>query len=360
MNRSSPLTNVAVCVVVSTLFTGASASGQPVEPGTIEALSKESAWKARFRVEELMTAFGFWTGQALSLEHIARTFPDFAKRATVASLDFEVKFGSAMDAIQEEGRSRGEEWDAAAQEVLRIAAEHVAGTQLSVEQVSEFLDDVDGRLKGAFPQGVGETLLSFHPSYDDSPPREFVDGFKREFRTDGSGKSAGLKLAIQIPCSWTMQDGRRPHVVQVFKSKGGHGDSMSTLLVRQLPEGTTEQITDGDIDEMTSESAIQEFAPGARVLERGTTTLAGQHCAWSQYLIETETAGVRVKSATAIYHLAYRDRYVAVQFMVGKGALGERPLPSDEEVLGDYRRSEPLFRLMLISFDILNRYESEP
>src|SRR5690242_9302675 len=57
-----------------------------------------------------------------------------------------------------------------------------------------------------------------------------------DFKTDGSGKSMGLKIKLSVPCSWTEERGERPHVVQKFTHNSDNAAIVETLLVTKLPE----------------------------------------------------------------------------------------------------------------------------
>lgn len=327
----------------------------PAKP-TVQASSPD-AWRLRLDPAVLIQTVGFWEGQQLSLQRIADEFPNAARRSTQLALQLELRYGAAIEAIHEHGRTLTDQWDSLFDASMDQAREVLTTQQLTNDDVTSFLDELDQRLNGIFPSPIGETILSFHPKYDRQPAAEFTDGLKREYRSDGSGKSRGLKLAIEHPASWKSTEGRRPHIVRVLKSKGGRGDASVLLQVREIPALASAEITEEDVDLMATPSALAEELPDALFIDHGTTTVAGQHCAWSHYIMTRETAGIQIKMLAWSLHLIYDQRYVNLQFSVGTGSMqGDAPI-SDRDLEVRFEKHEPLFKLMLVSFDIYNRYE---
>ena len=59
---------------------------------------------------------------------------------------------------------------------------------------------VGSRGNGKVDSPVLETLLMYHPKHQRGPSAEFSDGYKKEYVSDGTGKSHGIRLQDCIPC----------------------------------------------------------------------------------------------------------------------------------------------------------------
>ena len=76
-----------------------------------------------------------------------------------------------------------------------------------------------------------------------SPASEMTDGFKRAFRTDGSGAADGVKLSMEYPCSWLPDSGQWTEgIIQMFTSEDGRGLSSLSLGVASLPPEISREI----------------------------------------------------------------------------------------------------------------------
>jgi len=306
-----------------------------------------------------MQTLGFWEGQRVSLQRIAQEFPAHARCASQLGLQLEAKFGSAIEGIHSHGRSLTVEWDSLFDELMAQVQELLTQQVLSEVDVTTFLGELESRLNGELPSPVGETILSFHPKYDRTPALEFTDRLKKEFVSDGSGKSRGLKLAIEFPRSWISKEGRRPHIVQVLKSKAGHGDASVLVQVRGVPADVrSEYLTHGELELLAGPGTLAAELPAALFIDQGTTTVVGKRATWSHYLMTQESAGVKVKMFVWSVHLFYERQYVNLQFFVGRGAVPGQALVTDRELEAQFDSLEPLFKLILSSFDIYNRYDA--
>lgn len=85
-------------------------------------------------------------------------------------------------------------------------------------------------------------LLFFSPpAFSQKTPITFLED-RCEFKTDGSGKSVGLKIMIKYPCSWSQADGDRPHVLKKFSYKLGSGKTLAqSLTIIQLATEPSKQ-----------------------------------------------------------------------------------------------------------------------
>lgn len=87
------------------------------------------------------------------------------------------------------------------------------------------------------PSPIRELLLT--AAYTEHPAQEMLDGHRTLYSTSGHPKAMGLDLTLTLPLSWTANEGRRPHIVQKWRSQGGHGSAEFMLLIMDLGMPTT-------------------------------------------------------------------------------------------------------------------------
>lgn len=78
-----------------------------------------------------------------------------------------------------------------------------------------------------------------------------------DFKTDGSGKSKGLKIKLAIPCSWEEREGERPHVVRKFTYT--LSDTASALINLTITPDS-QVISKKEANECFIESGLKEIA----------------------------------------------------------------------------------------------------
>src|SRR5687767_2862403 len=76
-----------------------------------------------------------------------------------------------------------------------------------------------------------------------------------DFKTDGTGKSIGLKIKLSVPCDWKQEDGERPHVVKKFSYNSGVNTAISTLTINRLPKTPSK----AEINETFTQSGLKEI-----------------------------------------------------------------------------------------------------
>ena len=80
-----------------------------------------------------------------------------------------------------------------------------------------------------------------------------------EFKTDGSGKSMGLKIKFSIPCGWEKADGERPHIVKKFSYAFSEGESIiETITINKMPSTPTKK----EINELFTKEGLKELCGG--------------------------------------------------------------------------------------------------
>ncbi len=310
-------------------------------------------------VDNMAKALGFWFGQEYSLEKIAELFPQLQARCILAKTAFDSKFGPAVKNMEQIFTDNFPDWPNARQQIIDSIIAQRDFQQVSYEEAEQYVIDVETRTQGQVPSPILETTLMLHPDYIRNPAREFLDGFKKEYRTDGMGKSSGIKIGIEYPASWHAEEGRRPHIVQKIISQNGDGFEYVMITIKDTSESLKGRLfnwfmSEKNITLMQDEELWQSFAPGGKTINSGTAHIAGIQSIWGEFTSETERVGVHMQIHGLAFVLIYEGKVVAITF-----ATATSPLISGENAKKRFERHGPLFQNMVNSIDFFNRYESE-
>ncbi|TYC63820.1 hypothetical protein FMN52_00930 [Marinobacter sp. BW6] len=263
----------------------------------------------------LAEAYGFVMGQNLSLDRISREYPALAREALLAKLAFERTFGDIHDQLNPKfiefmGEERFREYRAQLEGQLN----EMNGQQKITRAIAEsFLEDVRKRAEGEIYSPTLEYLLAIR--FGDNPVQEYARGFRQRFHTDGSGKSLGVVMNLQLPQSWQEQEGNRPHIVRKWKSDAGTGMELIMLQVRGT-EGVS--ITRADVAEMMQPGEIEGLVPyGGALQDYGMVSVEGLPGYFMDFDLLMERAGMAIYQKLRQYTFFYHDRMVAVQCSAG-------------------------------------------
>ena len=127
-----------------------------------------------------------------------------------------------------------------------------------------FITEVKQRAKGHIESPILETLLIFKKGYQEKPEREFLDGYKYRYESDGTGKAKDVAFSIEIPKTWVSKEARRPNIVQKFISENGRGFEHIMILIKENTDGGNQRITQQDVADMLNSDDIKYFLPERR------------------------------------------------------------------------------------------------
>ena len=230
------------------------------------------------------------------------------------------------------------------------------GKTWSEEEAKQALGEIESRISGNIPSPILETLLIFHPSYQRCPELEFDHGFKREYLSEGDEKARGLKIAMQVPSSWSSAAGRRPHVLRKFSSVNGQGRSTLTITVTPFPEdGTTEEfdrVEPWEYAVVLAEGLGAALDAELELLDAARIRLAGQPGTWMEAKGTHNQNGMLRPIRVLNFSLRYEDNLITILCMASPQLPGE-------DVDDAYARVAPLFMRMLRKFDIYNRWGNQ-
>ncbi len=311
---------------------------------------------------------GFIIGQRTSLNHIANEYPALSLRAIKAEREFNLTFGVAEKNIEKSLRNilmdEYPEYIATIEEEIKSISKL---QQINRDIAVQFLDEVELRAKGKIPSPMLETLL--HYQFEERPAEELIRGFKTIYRTNGHPKAKGLDLQIEYAKSWSLREGKRPNIIQFFRSNNGRGPAIALIMIRDLVDEAQGELTRRDIQtlntleesrelasEMFSEKNLREMAKDTGMLNvRNISTKRMVLDNWPGAMLEFNGDGQRldltITTYNKMYIVIYKNYMIFLQCQVAK-------LPDETEgtLKTKTTRFVPLFYLMANSLVIQSQY----
>ena len=297
------------------------------------------------KVKDAGMAYGFVTGQNVSLEQVATKYASLAQEARLARWLFDLQFKQAADALKDAlektlGPTGWHKFDTE----LKAKQKEMAKTPFTQDEARQFIASVHQRTQcKAMMANVCRTLLNAHPSYRKYPHKEFTQRFTETFKHDGSGKAKGLAFNIQYPMSWVVKEAKRPNIA--FKAVSDTTD-MFMVTIRNTDEPLTPKDWEDAMNLETDQGVVGE---GARILEFGRYTIESQPGMWITSE-QTMQRGRHELSMFATHFLtSYQDKFIVLQGMV---PAGEDKTKGKER----FKQLETLFDLMANSFVLPQMY----
>jgi hypothetical protein len=300
-------------------------------------------------VKAISKAYGFILGQEQSLSRIERTYPDAAMQVELVRLGFNSTFPDIKKKLEAElvkalTQPKFKELQKELQEKIR---QFQSKQQITPQLAEQFLGQVKARAKGEdMEPDVLMYLLAAR--YQNNPVAEFGNGFRQRYRTDGSGKSRGIRLVLQLPRSWLAKEGERPHIVQKWVSEGGTGNNIIMLDIRDA-EGSSP--TKADMEQFVKSGEVRELAPeGGKVVDAGVLAMEKRFGYWAEMTVWQERAGLRMYQRTFLYQLFIDGK--AVVLMCMSGAMEGKESKAD----ADAKLNKPLCQQVLNSLVLEQAY----
>jgi hypothetical protein len=299
------------------------------------------------------SVFSLFEGQERSLDAIIAQFPDLRLDAAMARVEFDQAFGASIKALDDfltENSSPDSDWPTLKETRIRAALGELDFSQVSRQEALDYIETVKKRTKGDIPQGIYQVLVAFHPLYSREPHMEIVNGYSREYTSDGTGKSLGIKVSIEYPRSWEAADGRRPHILQNFESPDC--SASAGITVWQMPLLWRLSSEQDNLDYLSSKEYIEEEMPGAIFLASGKTTIAGKTAAFCDAMVTRSAPAGDFTDRQRTYCILHKGKLVTLTFNVGAAGIHTR-----DEMNAAFLKYEKLFGLMATSLDFFDKYE---
>lgn len=300
-------------------------------------------------VKGISQAYGFLLGQEFALTRIKKDFPELVSEVTVAQLQFNAAFPEMKsklegNLVQALGKQASQDLLVNLQSQLQLK---IAQQVITKDMATDFLSEVKSRSKGNIESPVIEYLLAV--KYEKTPSKEFSDGYRQKYQTDGLGKSQGVIVSLELPRSWVAKEGKRPHIVQKWHSENGTGSEMIMLQVRDA-EGIT--LTKKDIDILLRNGELKQFIPeDATYINSGKFTIETLPGYWVHYAMTMERAEISVYQEALSYQFTYKGKMISLMCQAGGDALLERSKVNDS-----FQRIQPLCKQVLNSIVLPQLY----
>jgi len=300
-------------------------------------------------VKGMAQAYGFVLGQEYSLSRIAKEFPELTGGVELARAQFGSTFPDIKTKLEKQlkqamGEKPFQETAASLRTKLR---ETLGRQQITSDIAASFLGQVKARSKGEIESPVLEYLLAV--KYTANPVGEFADGFRQRYQTDGTGKSQGIKINLQLPRSWAGKDGERPHIVQKWVSENGTGLEIIHLDIR---DGQGYNPTKKEMEEFVKSGEAKDSVPdGSKYVDSGNFTLEKQTGYWLQMAMPLERAGMMMYQDALMYQFFFRGKAIGIMCQAG-GPENEKPKVNEA-----FKRIRPLCQQVLNSLVLTQAYE---
>jgi truncated hemoglobin YjbI len=265
-------------------------------------------------IKTISKAYGFVLGQEFSLARVERTYPEAAMQVELARLTFNSAFPDIEKKLEAELTAaltapKFKELRAGMVSKIRPM---LTKQQLTPQLAQQFLEQVKARAKGEeMEPDVLRYLLAVR--YANNPVAEFGDGFRQRFRTDGTGKSQGVRLVLQLPRSWLAKDGERPHIVQKWINEGGTGSSIIMLDIRDSQGYNPDR---REMERFVKSGEVHEAVPdGGTMHGAGTFSMEQRTGYWIDMSVKLERAGFRMYERGSIHQLFIHGKAVGLMCM---------------------------------------------
>ncbi len=243
-------------------------------------------------VKGLSQAYGFIIGQEHTLDRVSREYPDLAPSALLARARFASTFPDIQSRLEAELRSAlgPENFGQLSKKTAGTLREAANRQAVTPDVAAAFLDQVEARARGEIESPVLESLLAV--KYKDNPAREYSDGFRQRFDTDGTGKARGIRLSLRLPRSWAAREGERPHIVKKWTTEGGTGREILMLDIRDADGYDRDK---REIERFLRSGEVRQVVPqGGVLIASGPFTVEGRPGYWVDMKLTEERVGVTV------------------------------------------------------------------
>ena len=293
------------------------------------------------------SAFGFCWGQQLSLDKIAKTYPDLKPKTIAASNAFTGSFGTTRLSI--ENYLKSQMGDTAFNNFftqLKNDITSMVDSQNTTKQDAvDFIATVEKRAKGDLPSPYLENFLMF--KYANNPVGEFSAGQTYTFNTTEETYSKNSKWSIDIPKSWTAEEANSPEIIKQFKSECGTGSQMIMLLAIEMPYDETYVMSKEEIEATFNESQAQAMVPqGARFVSFSKIEMGGVQGGMLEVEQDVEGLEVPVTIRLAQFMIIKGKFMYCVQGAVSGDASGPK-------ITADMKKFMPLFKAVAASVKLL-------
>lgn len=189
--------------------------------------------------------------------------------------------------------------------------------------------------------------LTYSSVYSQDKISEWINGARTRYKTDGTGKSLGLKLSIDYPKAWTEEDGKRPHILRKFTGIGDQPkNAMFLVQVTSLKPDEQEEILAG----ISNPYNFKQSLPSEAIFISGDKCkIDGLNGAYYTYKMSRSNDLITVYMKTKSYNFVYKDKWIIIGFTASAS--------SESDADNFFSKINPLFVLIANSFVLYNQWE---
>ena len=171
-------------------------------------------------------------------------------------------------------------------------------------------------------------VVAYSPVWAATPAiKEFIDGKRTKFSTQGHAKAKGLEMTVAYPKSWAAKEGERPNIVQKFVSDGGRGLEMVMIITKTLPLPAGTKISEAELKEFFTPAEMKEMLPeGAKFIDAKATKIEGLPAGILEYSMRRERAGMTLDMQVIAYIFIHGTTMVQLHCQVGGPPTNGAPL----------------------------------
>ena len=168
-----------------------------------------------------------------------------------------------------------------------------------------------------------------------------------EFKTDGTGKSLGLKIKLTFPCEWKQAKGDRPHVIQKFSLSLGEGKSLvQVLTILKMPN----ELSQKEREEILTQNGLrQQVSNIGTFLSGRKIKIDGIDCGEVVIKIKRESPVATINIYNIAYYIYFKDKIINLSFAAGA------PTEADAQTL--FNSFKTLFQGLATNMVILSKWE---
>jgi len=312
-------------------------------------------------IEDLSSAYGFILGQNFTLDRIEKEFPEFSNDVLLVKTKFSANFDKAVKNISKKLEDLyGKKFIEYEKKLKEDAYNALEKQKLSPSIAKEYIKKINQRASGDLEKEVQKTFLAYQ--FIENPADEYFSGSKEKFSTRYHPKSKGLDIDIYVPKSWSSREGKRPNIIQFFKSN----DEKLNLLIMVNDFGNISEEIGFDVNTLEGSQKLFKSLDDENYFEKiasdsglnNTKIISKKDYIidnWPSKYIEFTGNKQRLDKTLHAYMnytiVIYKQYMIFIQFMVGK-----TPDQSNDEFNNTIEKFKPLMELIKNGVVINNQY----
>lgn len=135
-----------------------------------------------------------------------------------------------------------------------------------------------------------------------------------DYKTDGTGKSLGLKIKLSVPCTWMEKEGERPHVVKKFTNSLNGNTAMATLIINKMPAIPSK----AEMVDLFTQKGLKELCQDLGTFISGRKIkIDGLDCGEVAFKMVREAPISTIYMYNLYYYMVYKDKMIVLGYATG-------------------------------------------